>query len=108
CNCAQTPPTPDPSPPLERRQVYAVCASLTAAARGGRGAERPVVSLSRCVHALARQRGPRATNCDARIKALDSRLRGNERRMQPELSYFFRNGFWKPPGARRGGKAASR
>src|SRR5262249_37184117 len=38
CNCAQTPPTPDPSPPL-------------ASARGGRGAERPVVSLSRCVHA---------------------------------------------------------
>src|SRR5215510_10781462 len=35
------PPTPDPSPPLERRQVYAVCASLTAAARRGRGAERP-------------------------------------------------------------------
>src|SRR5215813_8167033 len=45
CNyCAQTPPTPDPSPPL-------------ASARGGRGAERPVVSLSRCVHALALPRG---------------------------------------------------
>src|SRR5215813_6432647 len=44
CNCAQTPPTPRPSPPL-------------ASARGGRGAERPVVSLSRCVHALAPSRG---------------------------------------------------
>src|SRR5262249_10104455 len=38
------PPTADRSPPL-------------ASARGGRGAERPVVSLSRCVHALALSRG---------------------------------------------------
>src|SRR5262244_2275014 len=44
CNCAQMAPTPHPPPP-------------PASARGGRGAERPVVSLSRCVHALALARG---------------------------------------------------
>src|SRR5262249_59836234 len=44
CNCAQMPPTPDPSPPL-------------ASARGGGGAGRPVVALSRCVDAFALARG---------------------------------------------------
>ncbi len=43
----KAPPTPDPSPPLAR-------------ARRGRGAERPVVPLLRCVRALARKREPRA------------------------------------------------
>ncbi len=46
----RAPPTPDPSPPLAR-------------ARGGRGAERPVVPLLRCVHALAPSRGRQSRGC---------------------------------------------
>src|SRR5205085_1862613 len=38
--------------------------------------------FSRCVHAIARRRGPRATQNSARVLwPLDSRLRGNERVM---------------------------
>src|SRR5262245_15176156 len=53
CNCAQTPPTPDPSPPL-------------ASARGGRGAEKPVVSLSRCLHGRMRGRGEEMSRTDGK------------------------------------------
>src|SRR5215831_19029582 len=64
CNCAQTPPTPDPSPPL-------------ASARGGRGAERPVVSLSRCVHALVASAGTNGDWFNGGANPISSRSRSS-------------------------------
>src|SRR6266568_7017259 len=66
------PPTPGPSPPLERRQVYAVCASLTAAARGGRGAERPCAP-----HSTDKRSARPSDRADKRFGA--SRLFGEQR-----------------------------